>query len=56
MGDGYFAKRRRIKREIVRMNTPWIDKIKDNLFLWFVLAMLVVIFVLVIRGHVNGAW
>lgn len=55
MGD-YFKERRRIKRQIVRMNTPWTDRIRDRLFLWFLTIAAIVILVLVIRGRINGAW
>jgi hypothetical protein len=56
MGEGYFSKRREIKRQIVKMNTPWIDRFKDWLFIWLMVIAAIVVLVLLVRGHANGAW
>jgi hypothetical protein len=53
---GYFSERRRIKREFVNMHTPWIDKIKDAGMRYFYFGAAILIIILAIRGHVNGAW
>lgn len=54
--EGYFKRRRELKRQIVRMNAPWSDRIKDWLFLRTLQLLALAAVVLIIRAKLNGAW
>lgn len=45
-----WERRRRIRREIVRYNTPLSDKVKDWLFKWFLIGLCIFLFVLAVWG------